>query len=41
MRLNMAHYVVMKIYNKRELQPKASNHLSDSDFKDFTKYKIY
>ena len=33
-RLNTKH-LTMKIPNKRELQQMASNHLSDTDFKDF------
>ena len=41
-RLNAAHYFVMKIPNKRELQQIVSNHLSDIDFKNFMKlYKDY
>ena len=41
-RLNAAHYFIMKISNERELQQIASNHLSDIDFKDFMKlYKYY
>ena len=41
-RLNVTHYFIMKIPNKRELQQIASNHLSDIDFKDFMKlYKDY
>ena len=41
-RLNAAHYFIMKISNERELQQIASNHLSDIDFKDFMKlYKDY
>ena len=41
-RLNAAHYFIMKISNERELQQIASNHLSDTDFKDFMKlYKYY
>ena len=41
-RLNVTHYFIMKIPNKRELQQIALNHLSDIDFKDFTKlYKDY
>ena len=41
-RLNAAHYFVMKIPNKRELQQTASNHSSDMEFKDFMKlYKDY
>ena len=34
-RLNSAHYIVMKIPNKRELQQIAFNHLSDINFQDF------
>ena len=34
-RLNAAHYFIMKISNKRELHQNSSNHLSDIDFKDF------
>ena len=33
----MTHYFIMIIYNKRELQQLASNHLSDIDLKDFMK----
>ena len=41
-RLNVIHYVIMKIPGKRELQQIASNHSSDIDFKDFLKfYKDY
>ena len=41
-RLNITHYFIMKISNKRELQQIPLNHLSDIDFKDFTKlYKDY
>ena len=41
-RLNSAHFFIMKIPNKRELQKIALNHSSDIDFKDFIKiYKIY
>ena len=41
-RLNAAHYFIMKISKERELQQIASNHLSDIDFKDFMKlYKYY
>ena len=41
-RLNVMHYFIMKIPNKRELQQIVSNHLSDIDFKDFMKlYKDY
>ena len=41
-RLNATHYFIMKIPNKRELQQVASNHLSDTEFKDFMKlFKSY
>ena len=41
-RLNATQYLIMKIPNKRELQQRASNHSSDTDFKDFMKrYKDY
>ena len=41
-RLNAAHYFIMKISNERELQQIASNHLSEIDFKNFMKlYKDY
>ena len=40
-RLNAAHYFIMKIPNKREIQQITSNNLSDIDFmnlyKDYTK----
>ena len=36
-RLNSAHFFIMKILNKRELQQIALNHSSDIDFKDFMK----
>ena len=36
-RLNITHFFIMKIPNKRELQQIAINHLSDIDFKDFMK----
>ena len=36
-RLNSAHFFIMKIPNKRELQQIALNHSSDIDFKDFVK----
>ena len=40
-RLSATHFI-MKIPNKRELQQIASNHLSETDFKDFMKlYKDY
>ena len=41
-RLNTAHFFIMKMANKRQLQQIALNHLSDTDFKDFIKiYKKY
>ena len=41
-RLNATNYFIMKTPNKRELQQIASNHSSDTDFKDFMKlYKDY
>ena len=41
-RLNFAHFFIMKIPNKRELQQIALNHSSDIDFKDFMNiYKKY
>ena len=41
-RLNSAHFFIMKLPNKRELQQTALNHSSDIDFKDFMKiYKKY
>ena len=41
-RLNGTRYFIMKIPNKRELQQTASNHSSETDFKDFMKlYKDY
>ena len=36
-RLNSAHYLIMKIHNKRELQNIATNHSTDIDYKDFMK----
>ena len=36
-RLNSAHYLTMKIYNKRELQKIAINHSADIDYKNFMK----
>ena len=36
-RLNTAHFFIMKIPNKRELQKIAINRSSDTDFKDFMK----
>ena len=41
-RLNAAHYFIMEIPNKKELQQTASNHSSDIEFKYFMKlYKDY
>ena len=37
-RLNSAHYFVMKIPNKRELQQIAFNHSSDIDFQEFMNF---
>ena len=38
----LAHYFIMKIPNKRELQQIASNHSTNIEFKDFMKlYKDY
>ena len=40
--LNIAHFFIMKIPNKRELQQIGLNHSSEIDFKDFIKiYKKY
>ena len=36
-RLNSAHYLIMKINNKRELQIIAINHSADIDCQDFIK----
>ena len=36
-RLNSAHFCIMKIPNKRELQQIVINHSSDVDLKDFMK----
>ena len=36
-RLNCTHYIIFKLNNKRELQNIAINHLSDIDYKEFTK----
>ena len=36
-RLNVTHYFIKKINNKREFQQTVSNHSSDIDFKDFIK----
>ena len=41
-RLNATYYIVMKIPSQREIQQRASNNLSEIDFKDFMKlYKDY
>ena len=34
-RLNSKHPLIMKIHNKRELQNIATNHLADTDYKEF------
>ena len=39
-RLNSAHFFIMKIPNKRELQQITLNHSSDIDFKDFNRMLI-
>ena len=36
-RLNLTHYLIMQINNKRELQNIAINHVADIDYKDFKK----
>ena len=36
-RLNSTHYLIMKINNKRELQPITNNHSPDIGYKDFMK----
>ena len=36
-RLNSTHYLIMKIYNRRELQSIAFNHSADIDYQDFLK----
>ena len=36
-RLNLTHFFVTRIPNKRQLQQIALNHSSDADFKDFIK----
>ena len=36
-KLNSAHYLIMKIFNKRDLQNIASNHSPDIDYKGFVK----
>ena len=37
MKLNVIHYFIMKIPNKRELKQIASNHWPDTEFKNFMK----
>ena len=39
-RLNCAHYLIMKIHNKIELQQISINHSADVDYKDFLKIYI-
>ena len=36
-RLNSAHYLIMKIHNKKELKNITTNHSADIDYKDFMK----
>ena len=36
-RLSSTHYLIMKIYNKRELEQIAINHSADIDYKDLVK----
>ena len=36
-RLNSTHYLIMRIYNRKELQNIAINHSADIDYKDFIK----
>ena len=36
-RLNLTHYLIMKINNERELQNIAINHSADIDYQDFMK----
>ena len=41
-RIKSTHYLIMKIYNKRELQQIFINHSADIDYKDFMKiYRKY
>ena len=40
-KLNSTHYLIMKIYNRRELQQIAINHSVDIDYKDFLKVYRY
>ena len=37
-RLNSAHYLIMKINNRKELQNIATNHSADIDYKDLWKF---
>ena len=37
LRLNITHYIIIKLNNKRESQNIAINHTSDIDYKDFVK----
>ena len=39
-RLNSTHYLIMKIYNKRELQQIDIDNLADINYKDFLKLYI-
>ena len=36
-RLNSTHYLIMKTYNKKDLQNIVINHSADIDYKDFMK----
>ena len=36
-RLNLTHYLIMKIHKRRELQQTAIDHSTDIDYKDFLK----
>ena len=36
-RLSAAHYLIMKIHNRRELQSIATSHSADIEYKDFIK----
>ena len=36
-RLNCTHYLIFKIYNRKELQQIATDHSADIDYKDFLK----
>ena len=36
-RLNSTHYLIVKIYSKRELEQIAINHLADTDYRDLLK----